>query len=257
MTALRRLGLCLLVVTAILLVAEIRLSRGGHNYAGPLPPDLWANAVPPGRWAPSPLVMRAEPGLIVTDPSPAMHCATVVSIDLGSRYALTDVQSGVPFDIDADGDLDRVAWTEPGTDVAFLALDRDGDGVITSGRELIGNRTLAGVTSGANALAQLATGPGTRASLDADHPLFPTLRLWRDANHNGRNEARELRPADEELSTIFLGYEPHRRMDSHGNRSRFRGFVHVRTAPGTNKATAASDDQVRRRYMYEVCLVSQ
>jgi hypothetical protein len=35
----------------------------------------------------------------------------------------------------------------------------------------------------------------------------------------------------------------------------FRGFVHVRTAPGRNRAIEPEDDRARRRYMYDVCLV--
>jgi len=186
-----------------------------------------------------------------------MNCPTVISTDPNSQYALTAVENGVLFDIDADGDLDRVAWTEPATDVAFLALDRDGDGRITSGHELIGDHTLPGVTNGPNALMQLAAHPGTWARLDSDNPLFAKMRLWRDANHNGTSEASEVRPAEDELSAIGLGYERHARIDSHGNQSRFRGFVHIRTAPAKNMATTPEDDKARRRYMYDVCLVAQ
>ncbi len=56
---------------------------------------------------------------------------------------------------------------------------------------------------------------------------------------------------------IGLGYQRHRRMDSHGNQSRFRGFVHVRTAAGKNMPMTAEDDHARVRHMYEVCLVAQ
>jgi hypothetical protein len=122
-------------VLALMVVAEVRLSHGSHNRTGPPPPDLWASTEPPGRPAPSPVVTRAGHGLTVTYPGRAMNCATVVSTDPNSQFALTAVEDGVQFDIDADGDLDQVAWTEPTTDVAFLARDRDGDGRITSGQE--------------------------------------------------------------------------------------------------------------------------
>ncbi len=247
----------MLVALVLLIVAEIRLSHGSRNYSEPLPPDLWENAQTPGRPSPSPEVTRAGLGLTVTHPSPATNCATVFSTDPNSQYALTGADRGVRFDIDADGDLDQVAWTEPATDVAFLARDRDGDGRITSGLELIGDHTVPGVTNGADALMRLADRPDVPPRLDSDNPLFAELRLWRDANHNGQSEASELRPAGEELSTVGLGYQRHRRIDSHGNESRFRGFVHVRTAPGTNMATTAQEDRARRRYMYEVCLVTR
>ena len=246
---------CVPVALAILFVAEIRLSRSEPHPSEPPPLALWENAQPPGRPSLSPVVSQSGRGLTVTYAGPTTNCPTVISTDPHSRYTLTAVQDGVLFDIDADGDLERVAWTEPATDVAFLAFDQDGDGRITSGRELIGDRTLPGITNGVTALIRLATHEGTWGRLDSDNPLFAKLLLWRDANHNGRSEPSELRPAGDELSAIGLGLQPERRLDSHGNQSRFRGFVHVRTGPGTNTPTSAQDDRARRRYMYDVCLV--
>jgi hypothetical protein len=244
------------IVLAILLMAEIRLSRGDPQLSEPPPAALWSTALPPGRPSPSRVVTRSDGPPVVTYPNPVTNCPTVVSIDPNSQYTFTGVLDGVLFDIDADGDLDQVAWTKTSTDVAFLALDRDGDKRITSGRELIGDHTLPGVTNGPNALLQLAVNPATKAVLDSDDPVFSRMLLWRDANHNGSSEPAELRAAGDELSTIGLGYERHRRIDSHGNQSRFRGFVHVRTAPGRNRATNPQDDRTGRRYMYDVCLVT-
>ena len=246
----------LAVVLTILSVAQIRLSRGEHRRTEPPPPALWENAHPPGSPAPEPTATRSERGLQFAYASPSTNCVALISTDPDSSFALTSAEDGVLFDIDADGDRDRVAWTEPSADVSFLALDRDGDGRITSGRELIGDHTMPGITNGPNALRQLATYPGTWGSVDSENPLFAALRLWTDANHDGRSERAELRPVDTGLAAIGLGYERHRRMDSHGNQSRYRGFVHVRTAAGTNRPMTAEDDRARRRSMYEVCLVT-
>jgi hypothetical protein len=65
----------------------------------------------------------------------------IISTGRSSRYKLTSASEGVLFDIDGDGIAEQVAWTEPVSDVAFLALDRDGDGRITSGRELFAKFT--------------------------------------------------------------------------------------------------------------------
>ena len=253
----RRRMTWLAVVVAILSVAEIRLSRGESRLSEPPPPALWENAYPPGRPAPEPIATRSERGLQFAYASPSTNCVALISTDPDSSYALTSAEDGVLFDIDADGDRDRVAWTEPSADVAFLALDRDGDGRITSGRELIGDHTMPGVTNGAECPHAARDVPGTWGAVDSENPLFAALRLWTDANHDGRSEAGRAPPGRSGLAAIGLGYERHRRMDSHGNQSRFRGFVHVRTAAGTNCPTSAEDDRARRRFMYEVCLVTR
>ena len=193
------------IVLAILALAQIRLSRSEPQLAQPPPPELWSSAQPPGRPWPSPVVTRSDGQPPVTHPNPAIHCPTVVSVDPNSPYTFTGVQDGVLFDIDGDGDLDRVAWTVAATDVAFLVLDRDLNGRITSGLELIGDHTLPTATNGPHALLQLAANPATKAVLDSDNPLFSRIRLWRDVNHNGMSEPGELRAADHELSTIGLG----------------------------------------------------
>lgn len=253
----RRLAQCLVAVLTIAFVAETRLSRGDRRPSEPPGPELWENAEPPGRSSPSPVVTRSERGLRVTYPSPSTNCATVISTDPTSLFAFSAVDRGVQFDIDDDGDLDQVAWTEPGSDVAFLALDRDGNGRITTGGELVGDHTVPGVVSGPTALIQLAAHAGHWATLDGRNPLFARLLLWRDANHNGTSEPAELRPVEDELSSIGLGYLRHSRMDGHGNQSRFRGFAFVRTAPGSNIAVAPEDERARFRHMYDVCLLTQ
>lgn len=253
----RRLAQCLVALFGLAFVTDTRLSRGDREVAGPPEPELWENAEPPGRASPSPAVVRSDRGLKVTYPSPSTNCATLISTEPDSPYALTSVDRGVHFDIDADGNREQVAWTAPGTDVAFLALDRDGDGRITNGGELIGDHTVAGAASGPTALMQLAMRAGTASTLDGRNPLFAQLFLWRDANHNGRSEPVELRPAEAELSAIGLGYLRHSRMDSHGNQSRFRGFVFVRTASQPQVPLVPEDERARFRHMYDVCLVTQ
>ena len=237
-----RLALTGLTILAIVTLAEKRLSRGEHNRSEPDPPALWQNADPPGRW--------------VGERAPLANCSLLISTDASGAYALTSVDAGVRFDFDADGILDRTAWTEPDTDVAFLALDQNGDGRIGSGSELVGDRTVPAMPHGLRALEHLSDHTRQRGSVDADDPLLAKLLLWRDRNHNGTSEPEELQAAQDELAEIGLGYERHPRVDGHGNQSRYRGFVHVRTAPGPNRATTPQDERARRRYMYEVCFAT-
>jgi len=113
-----------------------------------------------------------------------------------------------------------VAWTEPNSSVAFLAIDRDRDGQITSGRELFGNFTVPGASNGFLALRTLAmqtNGGILRGSVSNDDPLFTDLLLWTDSNHNGISESWELTAAGDLISEVGLGYQIMPRRDGHGN----------------------------------------
>jgi hypothetical protein len=57
----------------------------------------------------------------------------IIHLKKGEVKKLTSPEDGVLFDIDADGDLDQVAWTPIGSKVAFLVIDKNGDGIIPNG----------------------------------------------------------------------------------------------------------------------------
>jgi hypothetical protein len=84
-------------------------------------------------------------------------------------------------------------------DDAWLALDRDGNGLIDSGRELFGVDTLLTGTPGVDAV-YASTGFEALRTLDtnADNVFnasdagFTQVRLWQDANQDGVSQAGEL-----------------------------------------------------------------
>ena len=245
----RRSAFALILIVLVLFVAQDRLSDGGGNLVSPdQSPLLWKEAVHSN--LPTAVTYAAAPS----------NCVFVLSVNRNNPFTLTSVDEGVRFDIDADGDLEQASWTEAASDIAFLALDRDGDGMISSGRDLVGSRTIPGVTSAPNALIQLASdaiGSERRPAIDSGNPLFQRLLLWTDDNHNGISEGSEVLPAHELLSDVRLGFERHHRTDAHGNQSRYRGFVHVRAESGSQPVTSAADDTARLRPMYDVCLVTR
>jgi hypothetical protein len=98
----------------------------------------------------------------------------------------------VLFDHDGDGVKTGTGWVKG--DDAFLALDRNGNGLIDSGRELFGVDTvLANGQRAANGFAALAgldsNGDGL---IDAQDAQFAQLRLWRDLDQNGVSDEGEL-----------------------------------------------------------------
>lgn len=153
----------------------------------------------------------------------------------GDGLKLTSAEAGVRFDLDSDGAPERIAWTSPESDDAWLALDRDGDGVINNGRELFGNFTQqpeppAGEErNGFLALAEFdrpengGHGDGVINHLDG---VYVLLRLWQDTNHNGVSEPAELHaPRALGLRTVELDYRESKRTDRHGNQFRYRAKV--------------------------------
>ncbi len=145
------------------------------------------------------------------------------------RYRLTDLAGGVIFDLGDTGVPTLVPWTAPGSDEAFLALDRDGNGTIDSGVELFGDVTPQHVSDSPNGFEALALFDDTLSGGNEDgriseaDEIYPELRLWRDANHNGYSEPDELSTlADAGLEWIGLTYSESSRVDRHGNEYRYR-----------------------------------
>jgi hypothetical protein len=76
----------------------------------------------------------------------------------------------------------------------LLVLDRDGDGLITSGRELFGQATVqADGTVAANGYLALADFDTNHDGfIDAKDAGFNDLQVWQDANQDGVTQAGEL-----------------------------------------------------------------
>jgi len=123
----------------------------------------------------------------------------------GGPWQLTGLNNPVQFDIRASGQLQATSWTSAGADIAFLALDRNGDGLISDMSELFVNRAkLANgrrANNGFEALAQYDT--NNDGIIDSADPIWKSLLLWTDRNHDGISQRNELTPiALSELSLL-------------------------------------------------------
>jgi hypothetical protein len=158
-------------------------------------------------------------------------CVTPLVLSFDGAPIEFSPASAAAFDLSTDGTCMSTDWpTAP-----WLALDRDGDGMIRDGSELFGSATKMSMGDhaphGFAALAELDTnGDGKITAADA---RFHELVLWTDLDGDRIGAYDELRPlADFSIVSIDLHFDLRPNCDGHGNCGVERAAFEHRTPQG-------------------------
>jgi hypothetical protein len=164
-----------------------------------------------------------------------------IIIDLtGNGYQLTNAANGVKFDFFGDGQPIQMSWTAAGWNGGFLALDRNGNGLIDDGAELFSNLApqptpKTGPKNGFLALAvfdQPANGGNGDGWINAQDAVYSKLLIWVDKNHDGISQPDELFTLKQAgIQAISLSYSPARWTDAYGNVFVNRSQMRTNTSP--------------------------
>jgi len=141
----------------------------------------------------------------------------------GDGLHFSNAEDGALLDINGYGAMFWLGWPTTADD-AWLAYDRNHNGIIDNGSELFGNtRRLASGRNAENGYEVLAELDENRDGVvDIKDPAYPSLLLWGDANRNGVSEPKELIPLEAAgIKKLGVEYIPSDKVDAAGNRLRF------------------------------------
>jgi hypothetical protein len=157
----------------------------------------------------------------------------IVDLD-GNGYRLTNAASGVSFDATGSGTRIRMSWTAANWNGGFLALDRNGNGRIDNGTELIGGFSPQASKPGQNANGILAlavfdqpeNGGNKDGKIDSKDSIYSKLVVWVDRNHNGVSDPGELLTLEQAgIQSISLNHSQSAWTDIFGNRFQNRSQI--------------------------------
>lgn len=177
-------------------------------------------------------------------------CASPIIVDTsGSGFHLTSMEEGAKFDIYADGTPIQTAWTDSKFDNAFLALDRNGNGIIDGGEELFGDHTPQSPCPHPNGFRALEefdkpeNGGNGDGVIDEHDAVYSHLLLWIDKNHDGISQPEELHHlADLGVYSLSLKHTMTPHKDQFGNLFRYKGTVNPEGQPKTDKINRVDYD---------------
>ncbi|NBT79880.1 MAG: hypothetical protein EBT04_15855, partial [Betaproteobacteria bacterium] len=154
--------------------------------------------------------LHAADGFKAASVETILERLTPLALDLdGNGVRTISPVAGTVFDVNADGRAETVGWLTASD--AWLALDRNGNGLIDDGGELFGSGTL--MPDGSKALDGFAAlrllDSNLDGMIDSNDSDFGRLSLWVDPNSNARTDVGELQSLTQHgVQSISLAARP-------------------------------------------------
>lgn len=161
---------------------QLNFATGQYNYQPPAPITVTATEVF------SYTIVDRDGDTATASLSVAISAlAPPVVLDLdGDGVEFVSSAAGVTFDYDGDGKAESTAWV--GSDDGLLVLDKNGDGRITNGSEVV--FAFGGLTDLQGLAAKYDSNHDGK--IDASDAAFGKFAIWRDANSNGITDPGEM-----------------------------------------------------------------
>jgi VCBS repeat-containing protein len=216
---------------------QVDLDGGGNNYVTVATLDTSI---------PASIVVKVLINGVVTNVT-VNASAPPVALDLdGDGVEFVSSGAGVAFDYNGDGSPENTAWV--GRDDGLLAIDRNGNGRVDDGSEIVFAR------DGLTDLEGLAADHDSNGDgvLDANDADFAKFGVWQDANGNGVSDAGEFQSlSDAGIASIGLVSDGNAYTAAGGDVAVSGEATYTRTDGTTGKLadvafntrTAANDDQ--------------
>lgn len=142
----------------------------------------------------------------------------VLDLNGDGVQTLSITEHDIHFDHDNNQAAERTGWVDPNDGLLFL--DRNGNGIVDGGAELFGDQTRLedGELAEDGFWALGFYDSNIDLKIDQEDPIWPSLRVWRDANSNALTEPDEVLSMDElEIRSLSACFFRSTKIDAHGN----------------------------------------